>query len=111
MKSFRGVRRRDSGSKLKDHELGNGPSKLCQALCIEKDNLNKADMSTSKRLWIEHDKNYQIKEDIIIVTSTRIGIDSSKLEWALKPLRFYILGNKCVSVRDKKAESELYSST
>lgn len=106
MKSFRGVRRRDGGGKLKDHELGNGPSKLCQALCIEKANLNKEDISTSKRLWIEDDKNYQMK-DITTVTSTRIGIDSSKLEWALKPLRFYILGNKCVSVRDKKAESEL----
>ena len=38
MKSFRGVRRRDAGSKLKDHELCNGPSKLCQALDIEKAN-------------------------------------------------------------------------
>ena len=106
MKSFRGVRRGDGGSKLKGHELNNGPSKLCQALCIEKANLNKEDVTTSKRLWIEDDKSYQM-EDITIVTTTRIGIDSSKLEWATKPLRFYILGNKCVSVRDKKAESEL----
>ena len=108
MRSFRGVRRQDGGSKLKEHQLNNGPSKLCQALCIEKANLNKEDMTTSERLWLEDDESYQM-EDITIVTSTRIGIDSSKLEWAIKPLRFYILGNKCVSVRDKKAESNLQS--
>ncbi|KAJ7386224.1 hypothetical protein OS493_010619 [Desmophyllum pertusum] len=106
MKSFRGVRRRDGGNKLKDFELSNGPSKLCQALCIEKANLNKEDMTTSNRFWLEDDKNCQ-NEDITIVTSTRIGIDSYGPEWALKPLRFYVLGNKCVSVKDKKAESEL----
>lgn len=28
-----------------------------------------------------------------------------KIEWANKPLRFYIYGHKCVSKRDKKVES------
>lgn len=107
MKSFRGVRRRDGGSKLKDFELGNGPSKLCQAFCIEKANLNKEDMATSNRFWLEDDNNSQ-EQDMTIVTSTRIGIASYGSEWALKPLRFYVVGNKCVSVKDKKAESELF---
>lgn len=106
MKSFRGVRRKDGGSKLKDSELCNGPSKLCQALCIEKANLNKEDITSSNRFWLEDDKDYH-EEDITIVTSTRIGIASYGSEWALKPLRFYILGNKCVSVKDKKVEAEL----
>lgn len=106
MKSFRGVQRRDSGSKLKDFQLTNGPSKLCQALYIEKANLNKEDMATSDRFWLEDDKNPH-KKDITIVTSTRIGIHSYGSEAALKPLRFYILGSKGVSVKDKKAESEL----
>ena len=109
MKSFRGVRRKDGGSKLKDSELCNGPSKLCQALCIEKANLNKEDMTSSNRFWLEDDRDYH-KEDVTIVTSTRVGIDSYEHEWALKPLRFYILGNKCVSVKDKKVEAELVSS-
>ena len=109
MKSFRGVRRRDGGNKLKDSELCNGPSKLCQALCIEKTNLNKEDMSTSNRFWLEEDKDY-CNEDITVVTSTRIGIDSYGPEWALKPLRFYILGNRCTSVKDKKSEAELLLS-
>lgn len=42
-----------------------------------------------------------------VVVSTRIGIDSYGPEWAKKPLRFYILGNKCVSVRDKQAEKDM----
>lgn len=109
MKSFRGVRRKDGGSKLKNFELCNGPSKLCQALCIEKDNLNKEDMAISTKFWLEDDKGC-CKEDRTIVTSTRIGIDSYGSEWALKPLRFYILGNKCVSVKDKKTEAELLLS-
>lgn len=46
-------------------------------------------------------------EDNIIVILIRIGIDFFKLEWVIKLLRFYILGNKCVSVRDKKVEFEL----
>lgn len=108
MKSFRGARRSDGGSKLKDYELCNGPSKLCQALCVEKDNLNKEDMATSNRFWLEDGKDC-CEEDITIVTSTRIGIDSYGLEWALKPLRFYILGSKCVSVKDKKMEADLLS--
>ena len=106
MKSFRGVKRSDGGSKLKDFQLANGPSKLCQALCIEKANLNKEDMATSDRFWLEDNKNPQ-KKDITIVTSTRIGIHPHGSEQALKPLRFYILGSKGVSVNDKKAESEL----
>ena len=106
MKSFRGVRRKDGGSKLKDFELGNGPSKLCQAFCIEKANLNKEDMAFSEKFWLEDDKNSHGSQ-LTIVKSTRVGLNSCGPEWALKPLRFYILGNKCVSVRDKKAESKI----
>lgn len=109
MRLSRGKRRADGGKKLKDFELCNGPSKLCQAFCIEKANLNKEDMATSNTFWLEDDKDY-LKGDITIVTSTRIGIDSYGPEWALKPLRFYILGNKSVSVKDKKVEAQLLES-
>lgn len=110
MRLSRGAKRRDGGSKLKDSQLCNGPSKLCQAFCIEKGNLNKEDMTTSSIFWLEDDKGFS-KKDITIVTSTRIGINSYGPEWALKPLRFYILGNKCVSVKDKKIEAELLASS
>lgn len=52
-------------------------------------------------MWIEDDFQEQ---NIQIVTTSRIGIDSAGEEWASKPLRFYILGNANVSKRDKIVE-------
>lgn len=86
---------------LKHHELCNGPSKLCISFNINKSDCNKLDLCTSDELWIEHNNE---KEDITLVTSSRIGIDSVEEEWAKKPFRFYILGNLCVSKRDKIVE-------
>ena len=109
MKKSRAKRRKDGGSKLKDFQLCNGPSKLCEAFCIEKANLNKEDMVTSKRFWLEDDQDRETKA-ISVVTSTRIGIDSYGPEWALKLLRFYVFGSKCVSMRDKNAEAVMLSN-
>ncbi|KAG7170074.1 3-methyladenine DNA glycosylase-like [Homarus americanus] len=68
----------------------------------EPDSSNKVDLAESKFFWLEQGKS--IPENQVIVTK-RIGIDSCGEEWANKPLRFYVNGNKCVSVRDKKAEN------
>ncbi|XP_008213012.1 DNA-3-methyladenine glycosylase isoform X1 [Nasonia vitripennis] len=86
---------------FKVHDLCNGPSKLCMALDIKKGH-TKYSMCSWKGMWIEEDPK---KEEIKIVNCSRIGIDSAGVEWASKPLRFYILGNESVSKRDKKAES------
>ena len=107
MKNNRGARRRDNGAGLKDFQLCNGPSKLCQALYIEKANLNKEYMGLSSKFWLQEDRTDAAKQDKIVVTSSRIGIDSYGPEWASKPLRFYLMGNRCVSVRDKKAEGDV----
>ena len=48
----------------------------------------------------------RVSEDRIVI-STRIGIEYSGPEAANKPLRFYVLGDKCVSVKDKKAEKNM----
>ncbi|KAF5304422.1 hypothetical protein FQR65_LT07952 [Abscondita terminalis] len=90
---------------FKDHELGNGPSKLCMSMNITKDACNKIDMCTSDSLWIEDDPNYE--NNFKTVVTSRIGIQSVGEEWAKKPLRFYILGNTSVSRRDRSAESNL----
>lgn len=87
--------------KLKQHELANGPSKLCIAFSITKEH-NKYSMCSHKGIWIEEDSK---KNEFSIVSCSRIGIDSAGTEWASKPLRFYILGNNSVSKRDKKAET------
>ena len=104
MRKRRGAKRSDGGAKLKDKELCNGPSKLTEAMSINKANSNKLDMLTSNELWLEDGEEIN-KTNIVI--STRIGIDSYGKEWAEKPWRFYVLGNVNVSKKDKKAEAEL----
>lgn len=88
---------------LKEKDLCNGPSKLCQALKISKDKFNKVDMKSSDEIWLEDGEDLPQTK---IVTGARINIDYAE-EWAQKPLRFYILGNKSVSKRDKAAEDSL----
>lgn len=88
---------------LKEKDLCNGPSKLCQALKISKDKFNKVDMTSSDEIWLEDGEDLP---ETKIVTGARINIDYAE-EWAQKPLRFYILGNKSVSKRDKAAEASL----
>lgn len=88
---------------LKEKDLCNGPSKLCQALKISKDKFNKVDMTSSDEIWLEDGEDLP---ETKIVTGARININYAE-EWAQKPLRFYILGNKSVSKRDKAAEDSL----
>jgi DNA-3-methyladenine glycosylase len=87
--------------------LCNGPSKLCIAMNVTKDNCNKIDLTESEHLWIEDDGGRI--EETQIVNCRRIGIASAGEEWAAKPLRFYVLSNAHVSKRDKKAENDLIS--
>lgn len=107
----RGTRRGANAPPLKPHQLCNGPSKLCQALALTKESANKLDLAESDVFWMEEDEEDGIREAGVgesqVVVSTRIGIDSYGAEWAKKPLRFYVLGNKCVSVRDKQAEKDM----
>lgn len=109
----RGARRGANAAPLKPHQLCSGPSKLCQALALTKDSANKLDLARSDVFWVAEDEQDEegeaaggVPEDKIVV-STRIGIDSYGSESAKKPLRFYVLGNKCVSVRDKQAEKDM----
>ncbi|KAK9295711.1 hypothetical protein QLX08_010049 [Tetragonisca angustula] len=87
---------------LKEHELCNGPSKLCMAFQLHK-NHSKYSMCSWKGLWIENGQ----MEKFNIVKCRRIGIDNYGEEWTNKPLRYYIYGNKAVSKRNKEAERHL----
>ena len=107
MKVLRGAKRSDGGRNLKDHELCNGPSKLTQALGVNKQEINKQNLVTSTQIWLEENDHYEGSQ---IVKSTRIGVDYAG-EWAQKPLRFYVLGNRNVSARDKAAEARITVST
>lgn len=89
--------------KKEGRDLCNGPSKLCQALGIRKEPVNKQDLCTSDLIWLEKGDNIDSSK---IVVSKRINIAYAE-DWIDKPLRFYILGNNFVSVRDKIAEKDM----
>jgi len=107
MKVKRSIKRKEGAKELKITDLCSGPSKLCQSFSVNKE-LDKVDMCTSEDIWLEEGGDM---DDMMIVTSSRIGISSCGPEWAGKPLRFYIHGNKHVSVRDKKTEAQMYPKT
>ena len=103
MQKLRLANKKSANKTMKEKDIGNGPSKLTQALSIDKATFNQKDITTCETLWLEDGE--KISEENI-VTTTRIGIDYAG-DWAKKPLRFYVLGNKSVSVRDKNAEATL----
>ncbi|XP_053382263.1 DNA-3-methyladenine glycosylase-like [Mercenaria mercenaria] len=96
---------KEGNSLLKKEGVGlcNGPSKLCQALGIKKDTVNKVDLCHSNDIWLEKGETI---DDSRIVKCKRININYAE-EWKDKPLRFYIKGNIFNSVKDKKAESAM----
>jgi DNA-3-methyladenine glycosylase len=74
-----------------DHNLTNGPGKLCIAMGIDQ-RLNTADL-LGDRVWLEE---FQAVKPSQIARGPRIGIDYAE-EWIEKPWRFWIRGNSYVS--------------
>jgi len=74
-----------------DHNLTNGPGKLCIALGIDRA-LDNADL-LGNRVWLE---DYQRISPRRIARGPRIGIDYAE-EWIDKPWRFWIRDNTYVS--------------
>jgi len=74
-----------------DHNLSNGPGKLCIALGIDRQ-LDRADL-LGDRVWLEE---YESVPSSKITKGPRIGIDYAE-NWTAKPWRFWIEGNECVS--------------
>ncbi|KAK1805262.1 hypothetical protein P4O66_019600 [Electrophorus voltai] len=101
MRRLRAARRREGARVLKDKELCNGPSKLCQALDVQRC-FDRRDLGTDTEVWLERDPSGSTGE---VVSAPRIGVESHG-EWATKPLRFYLLGHPCVSIMDRQAESK-----
>ncbi len=76
----------------KDHDLMNGPGKICMALDIDR-RLDGASLR-GDQLWLTA-RDVEIAENDIAV-SPRIGIDNSG-DAAAWPLRFFVRGNRHVS--------------
>ncbi len=78
-----------------DHNLTNGPGKLCIAMGIDR-TLDRADL-LGDRVWIEEGRE-QISPSAI-ARGPRIGVDYAE-HWADKPWRFWIRNNLFLSRRD-----------
>ncbi|XP_059572330.1 DNA-3-methyladenine glycosylase [Alligator mississippiensis] len=102
MQQLRSSQKKGQPKPLKDWQLCNGPSKLCQAFDINKD-FDQRDLAQNPAIWLE--PGPEVPGEQAVVTTARIGIGCSG-EWAQKPLRFYIRGNRCVSIVDKRVERE-----
>ena len=109
MRQLRAAKRREGAKQLKDKELCNGPSKLCQALDIPRA-FDRRDLASDPEVWLEEENPQTHQPDCpeLVVSAPRIGIESHG-EWALKPLRFYLRRHPCVSVVNKDAERQMDS--
>ncbi|XP_008050840.1 DNA-3-methyladenine glycosylase [Carlito syrichta] len=101
MRQLRSTLRKGTASRaLKDRELCSGPSKLCQALAIDK-SFDQRDLAQDEAMWLE--RGSLGLSGAAVVAAARVGIGSAG-EWVQKPLRFYVRGSPWVSVVDRKAE-------
>lgn len=104
MRQLRSTNRKSMASRtLKDRELCSGPSKLCQALAIDK-SFDQRDLAEDEAMWLEHSS--PTPNGSAVVAAARVGIGHAG-EWTRKPLRFYVRGSPWVSVVDKAAEQEI----
>ncbi len=69
-----------------------GPGRLCRALGIDR-RLNRHDLTGGELVFAEPDEP---AESFAVVAGPRVGVDYAG-EWAEKPLRFFIEGNRHVS--------------
>jgi DNA-3-methyladenine glycosylase len=74
-----------------DHNLTNGPGKLCLALGIDR-KLDRADL-LGEKVWLEEGEEISTRK---IASGPRVGIDYAE-EWVDKPWRFWIRDNPFVS--------------
>uniref|UniRef100_A0A8C5L8X7 DNA-3-methyladenine glycosylase n=1 Tax=Jaculus jaculus TaxID=51337 RepID=A0A8C5L8X7_JACJA len=104
MRQLRSTLRKGTISRvLKDRELCSGPSKLCQALAIDK-SFDQRDLAQDEAVWLECGP--QGPNESAIVAAARVGIGHAG-EWTQKPLRFYVRGSPWVSVVDRVAEKDV----
>ncbi|XP_052408433.1 DNA-3-methyladenine glycosylase [Carassius gibelio] len=109
MRGLRAAKRKAGAKILKEKEFCNGPSKLCQALDIQRC-FDRRDLATDTEVWLERDPEREAVCAGEVVSAPRIGVESHG-EWATKPLRFYLRGHPCVSVLNRDAERQMQSST
>lgn len=99
MQTFRNMQGKNKPSEIRN--LTNGPGKLGQALNIGLEYSCRDFCEVGfEDAYIEEEAGYILNDEQVVVT-TRINIDYAE-EWKDKPWRFYIKGNKFVSVLAKE---------
>ncbi|XP_065190840.1 uncharacterized protein LOC135821767 [Sycon ciliatum] len=98
----------EAAKKLKPKDIAAGPGRLGAAMGISLDMTCMDTTTDESSVWFEGspDGGDGSCSTSQMVISKRVGVDYAE-EWAAKPLRFYLADSKCISVRDKAAESLL----
>ncbi len=92
LQGLAGMRQRRNGRP--DHQLTNGPAKLCQALAVTGE-LNGVDLCDPRSvLWLAAGPAVPDSE---VERGPRVGIQSAPELWRSRPLRFWVRGNRFVS--------------
>jgi DNA-3-methyladenine glycosylase len=74
------------------HSLCSGPAKVCQSLAVDR-SFSGHDLTSGEGLWLAR-ASEPLASDV--ATGPRIGVDYSG-EWAARPWRFWLAGNRSVS--------------
>lgn len=75
-------------------DLCSGPAKLCAALAIDRA-LDRCDLIAGDSLWLERMRGRALMRDRI-ASGPRVGVGYAG-DWADRPLRFWVSGNRFVS--------------
>lgn len=77
-----------------DARLCSGPARLTQALAIDR-RLNGHDLTSAADLWLAAGEGLRPAESVD--SGPRIGVDYAGADWAGRPYRFWLTGNRSVS--------------
>ena len=77
-----------------DSRLHSGPARLTQALAIDRQ-MDGHDLTSAVELWLSAGEGLRRTESV--ASGPRIGVDYAGEDWAGRPYRFWLVGNKSVS--------------
>lgn len=90
---FSSMRARRGRTTDRDDRLCAGPARLTQALSIDR-RLDGHDLTVGVGLWLA---DGGIEADESVASGPRIGVGYAGPDWAIRPWRFWLAGNRSVS--------------
>ncbi|MDL2334859.1 MAG: DNA-3-methyladenine glycosylase [Chloroflexota bacterium] len=92
------IRRRRGRPTDPTYRLCSGPAKLCQGLAVDR-SFDGHDLTLGEGLWLAAPGapvGLRVQSETQIASGARIGVDYAG-EWAARPWRFWLAGNRSVS--------------